>query len=80
MRQRNNTQELDRRDPAVATFLAECDGLDHPVSLRLVGMRQEDVNLVLLRLQRALGAALKPTQARQSGRGEEWIAYGTITE
>lgn len=80
MRQRHNEQRLERSDPAVAMFLAECNGLAHPVSLRLVGVEQADVELVLERLKRALGAALKPTQARQSGNGPEWILYGTITE
>lgn len=80
MSKRHDDQRLDRSDPKVAMFLAECDGLAHPVSLRLVGVEQGDVELVLKRLERALGAALRPTQARQSGNGPEWIAYGTITE
>jgi hypothetical protein len=80
MRQRIARPEVDREDPAVAMFLAECEGLAHPVSLRLVGLSESDVQLAIDRLQRALGAAFRPTQPRQSGRGEEWIAYGTITE
>lgn len=77
---RNLEQRIDRSDPTVDAFLLQCAGLQHPVSVRLVGVTSEDVQLALAQLAQQFGRRFMPTQPRQSGRGEEWIAYGTITE
>lgn len=71
---------VDRSDPAVDAFLLQCEGLKHPVSVRLVGVTAEDVQATLAQLQETFGRRFMPTQPRQSGRGDEWIAYGTVTE
>ncbi len=70
--------QLDLRDPIVARFVAECGLAKNAVSLRLVGVSEEDVTIQIKRLERTFGTLVMMTQPRQSGRGEEWIAYGTL--
>lgn len=76
----NNQQQLDTSDPYVRAFLAECGAIEHAVSLRLIGVTLADVQMVITRLESKFGRSIALTQPRQSGRGEEWIAYGTFTE
>jgi hypothetical protein len=78
MRQQRNGQSPDRRDPAVNRFMAECGISEHAVSIRLIGVTEADVKKQLDRLRLAFGAGIQLTSPRQSGRGPEWIAYGTI--
>jgi len=78
MKHHRTGQALDRRDPAVKQFAQECGLTEHAVSLRLVGVSFADVQTQIDRLKRAYGPDILLTSARQSGRGQEWIAYGTI--
>jgi hypothetical protein len=77
MRQ-HNQQTIDQRDPVVAKFVAECGLASTAVSIRLVGEKEADVQIQIQRLERAFGSLVKLTAPRQSGRGIEWIAYGTL--
>ena len=78
MRQHNNGQKLELSDPTVARFARECGLAKNAVSIRLVGVNQEDVDIQISRVKQAFGPLIKMTQPRQSGHGLEWIAYGTI--
>ncbi len=71
-------QAIDRRDPVVAAFVAECGLATTAVSIRLVGEKEADVALQIERLKKAFGSLIELTQPKQSGRGIEWIAYGTL--
>lgn len=71
-------QQLDRHDPTVARFVAECGLSEHAVSIRLVGVTEADIRLQITRLEKTFGSLVMMTAPRQSGRGSEWIAYGTI--
>lgn len=71
-------QQIDRSDPAVARFIKECSLATTAVSIRLVGEREEDVQLQVQRLEKVFGSLIAMTAPRQSGRGIEWIAYGTL--
>lgn len=71
-------QALDLSDPVVKQFVAECDLAAAPVSIRLVGTTAEDVQIQLDRITKAFGQVAQMTAPRQSGRGSEWIAYGTL--
>lgn len=71
-------QQLDRSDPIVARFVAECGLATTAVSIRLVGESEADVKLQVQRLEKAFGSLIALTAPRQSGRGIEWIAYGTL--
>jgi hypothetical protein len=71
-------QALDRSDPIVAQFIAECGLATTAVSIRLIGEQEADVKLQIERLQKAFGSLIQLTQPKQSGRGIEWIAYGTL--
>ncbi len=76
--QGTSTFSLDMSDPAVAQFVAECGLASTAVSIRLVGEKESDVRIQIERLERAFGSLIKLTAPRQSGRGVEWIAYGTL--
>jgi hypothetical protein len=78
MRHQRNAQRLELSDPTVARFAQECGLAKNAVSIRLVGVSEEDVKIQIARLERAFGALIMMTQARQSGKGMEWIAYGTL--
>jgi hypothetical protein len=69
---------IDRSDPAVQQFVAECGLATTAVSIRLVGEKEADVTLQITRLKKAFGSLIELTQPKQSGRGIEWIAYGTL--
>jgi hypothetical protein len=71
-------QVLDRNDPTVARFVRECGLAGSPVSIRLVGVSKADLDIQIQRLERAYGGLVRMTTPRQSGKGSEWIAYGTI--
>ena len=71
-------QQLDRRDPTVKRFIEECGLAGSPVSIRLVGVTKADLEIQIARLEKSLGGLLRMTQPGQTGRGSEWIAYGTI--
>lgn len=71
-------QQIDRSDPVVARFAAECGLATTAVSIRLVGESEADVRLQVQRLEKAFGSLVAMTAPRQSGRGKEWIAYGTL--
>lgn len=71
-------QLIDRRDPDVARFIAECGLASTAVSIRLIGEKELDVQIQIDRLQRAFGSLIQLTSPKQSGRGIEWIAYGTL--
>ena len=71
-------QGLDRTDPTVARFVRECGLAGSPVSIRLVGVSKADLDVQIERLDKAFGGLVKMTQPRQTGKGAEWIAYGTI--
>lgn len=74
----NRHQAVDQHDPAVAKFVAECGLASTAVSIRLVGEKESDVQIQIQRLERAFGSLVKMTRPSQSGRGIEWIAYGTL--
>jgi hypothetical protein len=78
MKPKPNGQELDLSNPGVARFAAQCGIAQNAVSIRLVGVSAEDVQLQIDRLSRAYGPMLAMTRPAQSGKGLEWIAYGTI--
>jgi len=69
---------IDRSDPSVARFVSECGLATSAVSIRLIGEREEDVTLQKERLERVFGSLIALTAPRQSGRGVEWIVYGTL--
>lgn len=71
-------QALDRRDPTVKRFIEECGLAGSPVSIRLVGNSRADLDIQIARLEKSLGGLLRMTLPKQSGRGLEWIAYGSI--
>lgn len=73
-----NSQALDQSDPAVAQFLQETQTASTAVSIRLVGANERDVGLQVQRLELVFGSSIRMTAPRQSGRGVEWIAYGTL--
>lgn len=78
MKHQRTAQRLELSDPTVARFAQECGLAKNAVSIRLVGVSAEDVGIQIARLERTFGALIMMTQPRQSGRGEEWIAYGTL--
>jgi len=79
MRQQStSTFSLDMRDPDVARFVAECGLASTAVSIRLIGEKESDVQIQIERLTKAFGSLIQLTAPRQSGRGIEWIAYGTL--
>jgi hypothetical protein len=78
MKRLRHAQALDRSDPKVAAFTAECGLTQHAVSIRLIGVTFDDVQTQVRRLESSFGLLVQMTQPRQSGRGQEWIAYGTI--
>ncbi len=78
MKRQRTAQYLDRRDPIVARFTQECGLTEHAVSIRLVGVTEADVQTQINRLERTFGELIQMTRPKQSGRGIEWIAYGTI--
>lgn len=78
MKHSRTGQSLDRRDPAVKQFTSECGLSEHAVPIRLIGVSFADVKKQIDRLNQAFGPAIQLTNPRQSGRGQEWIAYGTI--
>lgn len=71
-------QAIDRSDPAVQRWIAECGLATTAVSIRLVGEREDDVKVQARRLELAFGSLISLTQPKQSGRGIEWIVYGTL--
>lgn len=71
-------QTIDRSDPTVARFVTECGLATTAVSIRLVGESEADVMLQVERLEKAFGSLIRMTRASRSGRGVEWIAYGTL--
>lgn len=71
-------QSIDRRDPTVAKFIQECGLATTAVSIRLVGESEADVMLQVERLEKVFGSLIRMTRASTSGRGIEWIAYGTL--
>lgn len=78
MKRLKDVQRLDERDPNVRAFVRECEAVSGPVSIRLVGATSSDVAIQVSRLQRGFGGKIAMSEPRQSGRGAEWIAYGTI--
>jgi len=78
MKDKHIGPQLDQRDPAVARFAQECGLATNAVSVRLVGVSAEDVSLQIKRLEKTFGALILMSQPRQSGKGTEWIAYGTL--
>lgn len=58
--------------------IQEREHAQNAVSIRLVGVSRSDLEIQITRLELMFGALITMTQPRQSGRGAEWIAYGTI--
>ena len=78
MKHQRLSQQIDRSHPAVQQFTKECGLTEHAVSIRLIGVTRADVETQIERLNKAFGELLVMTQPRQTGKGVEWIAYGTI--
>jgi len=78
MKQRTNGQKLERVPIETISAAERYGKAAHPVSLRLVGVTADDVQLQIERLVLTFGPLLQATEPKQSGRGPEWIAYGTI--
>jgi len=71
-------QRIDRSDPAVARWVAECGLAAHAVSLRLIGPDEADVKLQVDRLKIAFGPLLAVTRIQATQNGREYVAYGTL--
>jgi hypothetical protein len=80
MKQRTNGQQLERVPIETISAAERYGRAEHPVSLRLVGVTEADVQLQIERLVLTFGTLLQATEPRQSGKGQEWIAYGTILQ
>lgn len=79
MRARAPHQELERRDPAVDQWLAECGIAIAPCSLRLVSTEQSALLVQRDRLARIFGKSVTFGEPRRGRDGGEWILYGTLT-
>lgn len=80
MRHHTATAQPDISNPDVRHFLAECGLIEHAISIRLIGVTKADLDTQIARLEAAFGTTIAMTQPRQSGHGQEWIAYGTVRE
>jgi len=78
MKHHHNGQQLDLSDPIVAKFALECGLATNAVSIRIIGVSRDDLQVQIARLERSFGRLIMMTEPRQSGRSTEWIAYGTI--
>lgn len=66
------------RQRHTTSTIAEYGTSQHAVSVRLVGVTEQDTQLQLDRMVLCFGALFVATAPKQSGHGREWIAYGTI--
>lgn len=78
MKERTNGQCIDRRDPVVAAFVADCGLATTPVAIKLTGESESDVKLQVGRLKDAFGSLIAMTEPRKVSNGIEWIAHGTL--
>jgi len=78
MRHQRTAQHLDRHDPTVARWIAECGLASTPVAIKLTGETESDVALQLERLKRAFGSLVQFSAPRRVSDGVEWIAHGTL--
>jgi hypothetical protein len=79
MNRQRDAWNVDRRDPAVAAFLMECEARAiTPVAIKLTGESESDVNLQIKRLEHAFGSLIALTPARRVSDGVTWIAHGTL--
>lgn len=78
MKHLRNAQQLDTSDPAVAEFVRECGLAQHAVSIRLLGIKREDVELQVERMVKVFGALVVWTRVQDTRDGRGYCAYGTI--
>jgi len=71
-------QEINRADPIVAAFVADCGLAATPVAIKLTGESQVDVNLQITRLEKTFGSLISMTTAHRVSDGVTWIAHGTL--
>lgn len=78
MKHQRNAQQIDTSNPAVAAFVRECGLAKHAVSIRLLGVEREDVQIQIDRLNKALGDLVCWTRIQETRDGQGYCAYGTI--
>jgi hypothetical protein len=78
MRQRQQVQQLDRRDPIVAQFVAECGLIEHPVGIRLSADDRADLIAHKERLERTFASMITFSQPRLGRDERTWYMYGTF--
>ncbi|MBK9943659.1 MAG: hypothetical protein IPP13_18790 [Kouleothrix sp.] len=71
-------QRLNTNDPAVAEFVRQCGLAKHAVSIRLIGVEREDVQVQIDRLNKALGELVVWTRVQPTRDSRGYCAYGTI--
>lgn len=71
-------QRIDRSDPAVARWVADCGLAAHAVSLRLIGPDEQDVAIQIERLKKTFGSLLQVTRIQHTRDQREYVAYGTL--
>lgn len=79
-KERTNGQRLERVPIETISAAERYGRSEHPVSLRLVGVTEADVQLQIERLVLTFGHLIATSAPKQSGKGQEWIAYGTIVQ
>lgn len=78
MKHQRTAQELDTSSPAVAEFIRACGLAKHAVSIRLLGIDREDLQVQIDRMSQTFGALLVFTRIQPTRDQRGYVAYGTF--